>query len=971
MVILFCLIIIMFNVVPAVALEVPFYVCNWTNSTHNKFDVTGGLPLPQGEVQNVDQLSVRNSRGEIVPAQFGWLSKWWATDQSIKWLRIHLKTSIKPMSKQAFYLIIDKKERQKIEHKEVVKLKERNDHIEIDTGPMRCILSKTNGSIFKQAWIDLNGDKIFQKQEELLNGKGIEAILTLLPWPEVGLEGQVVKSSEDAPDSMEVIHNGPIEATIRVDGHFKARINGKTQNIYGYRIFVHAFAGESKLQLEYSLQNIDLGLGYAWPFGSLEIVSPFAEGPYQEANLYPQKEDRNFSKISYKLNQSEISWVQEKAKEFEILKAGLSIGKGKDSLGFINVYGGGKGYLLFMRDIAEQFPKSISVRPNQARIGLFPEIKNRVYWLDPGSQKTFRVVFDFYHGKKSDHEITDLNQLYDLPPKIVTNPEWYATTKAWDGGFAKIPMSKGEPQRLNKINQKDLSWNRYGFIPGFNGAGYHWNYTSCFAKFLLTQNPADFELAEIRTWFFNDLVPIHTPTNMEIKPLNELKIYGTTTDVTFPFPQRQIYFPSGLNWHTKSIPDSGHLAQYQLLEYYYLTGDLPTLDAIKAIGIKALSTVYSRVYGIWSWSRDHPNQKFDPDETSWTIHSYSPRYIGWPIFVLSQAYAISGNFNFAEGARIYAYSLRNEMRLSPIDFMSGSIKGIKDNMDNYTRDWIKKYLDKNPNTPLPASSNMAWFQIGIALEGLYKYWEETHDEEARDTLIGAALCALRHCAINNRGDYIGWGYTWADYWSEGKRHESGSFFSSPAQMLMGCGKAYLVSGLPELAKLIKDGVKAYNNKFDPIVLGCYQATLHPKDDDIPPSAIEDLTAINIGPGKVLLSWTAPGDDGKKGKAKEYQIKYSNLPIVEQVQGWPDFTPPLPTTKSEYLEKAENFKKRNGISFWQATNCKKEPPPSEAGAKEKFALSRLSPGKYYFVIRTWDHHNNVSQNSNVCVLNINY
>ncbi|MCK5038641.1 MAG: S8 family serine peptidase, partial [Thermoplasmata archaeon] len=53
-----------------------------------------------------------------------------------------------------------------------------------------------------------------------------------------------------------------------------------------------------------------------------------------------------------------------------------------------------------------------------------------------------------------------------------------------------------------------------------------------------------------------------------------------------------------------------------------------------------------------------------------------------------------------------------------------------------------------------------------------------------------------------------------------------------------------------------------------------------QDDSVPPEAITDLTAVeSTNHGEVLLSWTAPGDDGAVGYATYYQIKYATFEIT--------------------------------------------------------------------------------------------
>lgn len=57
-------------------------------------------------------------------------------------------------------------------------------------------------------------------------------------------------------------------------------------------------------------------------------------------------------------------------------------------------------------------------------------------------------------------------------------------------------------------------------------------------------------------------------------------------------------------------------------------------------------------------------------------------------------------------------------------------------------------------------------------------------------------------------------------------------------------------------------------------------------DTTPPSKIEDLGAIpGDDAGEVVLSWTAPGDDGMTGVAHHYEIKYATEAITDANWAW--------------------------------------------------------------------------------------
>ena len=87
-------------------------------------------------------------------------------------------------------------------------------------------------------------------------------------------------------------------------------------------------------------------------------------------------------------------------------------------------------------------------------------------------------------------------------------------------------------------------------------------------------------------------------------------------------------------------------------------------------------------------------------------------------------------------------------------------------------------------------------------------------------------------------------------------------------------------------------------------------------------------------GNVIVSWTAPGDDGAIGTATSYDLRVSESPI-------------------------------NAGNFDQAPAVPAMPSPSASGSAQHVSVSGLTPGRvYYFAIRTADNDGNWSGLSNL-------
>ena len=91
----------------------------------------------------------------------------------------------------------------------------------------------------------------------------------------------------------------------------------------------------------------------------------------------------------------------------------------------------------------------------------------------------------------------------------------------------------------------------------------------------------------------------------------------------------------------------------------------------------------------------------------------------------------------------------------------------------------------------------------------------------------------------------------------------------------------------------------------------------------PPADVSNLSVSNITQNSVLLSWSAPGDDGNTGQAQLYDVRYSTFAL-------------------------------NSSNWDSATQAFGEPSPRTAGITQSMPISVLTSGTtYYFGLKTRD------------------
>ncbi|MFM2091545.1 MAG: hypothetical protein RLZZ127_2034, partial [Planctomycetota bacterium] len=107
-------------------------------------------------------------------------------------------------------------------------------------------------------------------------------------------------------------------------------------------------------------------------------------------------------------------------------------------------------------------------------------------------------------------------------------------------------------------------------------------------------------------------------------------------------------------------------------------------------------------------------------------------------------------------------------------------------------------------------------------------------------------------------------------------------------------------------------------------------------DGTAPSAITDLGTTYESPTAVTLGWTAPGDDGRSGKAASYDVRWSAGSVASAWAG--------------------------------ATQASGEPAPAITGSGETFQVTGLQPGTAYtFAMTATDDAGNTSALSNVVAI----
>ncbi|HWP45856.1 MAG TPA: fibronectin type III domain-containing protein [Candidatus Limnocylindrales bacterium] len=172
--------------------------------------------------------------------------------------------------------------------------------------------------------------------------------------------------------------------------------------------------------------------------------------------------------------------------------------------------------------------------------------------------------------------------------------------------------------------------------------------------------------------------------------------------------------------------------------------------------------------------------------------------------------------------------------------------------------------------------------------------------------------------------------------SESSWSKAAEIIGEPKPLPAGTKQQFLIPK-PATTEVLYFGIKTIDEALNISPLSNI-ATWTPQDK-IPPAKIQDLRVENITPEGIILTWTAPGDDGNVGRAFRYDIRYSESPITD-------------------------------ANWSSIKNLIIGPIPEAAGTLQRFIIKEpLADKIYYFAMKTVDKRGNESPLSNILQVDV--
>ena len=884
--------------------------------------ISNGVPLEVGAAMDTKELHVLGPDGKEVPAQFRVLARWWRKDNSIRWVLTDFIRSDSEPAKATYTLV----GRKAVSKGPTTKLSvtETKNAIRIDTGPAQFEVSTTNFNLLNRVVVD---GKTLVEPDELMGS------VTEDP------KGRKYYSSKGAGE-VKIIDQGPVRVTLMAKGVHRSTEKGASEKgLYGYEIFMTFRAGQTHCDVDAILTNnfakphgephfedwsllTRLGAGGAWSVGT-NLRTVKERGTANESFLLYQDSlgtdgwkkapgvrlagPREQRPVLGSFRGFKV-WRVSDGKKVEAITGDLSDGQ-------IICEAGEKRLSVVPRNFWQQFPSAIAFGGDGVlRISPFPREYKQVHWLEDATAKAqeFRLTFGKTDARAKGYlartvalpsvqYCAKIGALGEFGPHKVTD---YIAAQDMDthssGGG---PLKEGRRRSVVEDRKRNngFGWQVLGHLPHELAGHSPWNYeplatSGKLFNFVLTGKPGWYEWGlacdrsarDVRAYLIDD------QDNLAVWKTWRAYVKNCVRE---EWPRR---LPNkGLHpyrRHVWPLPNMEHNNLDEVYDLYLLTGDdrarrcMETIAAHAAIG----STL-----------------KYSPK-----IRRRARRMTGWTIRTIARYYELTG-----------------DKRYKPY---------LQEGIDQIWND-VSKSGPKDPKGGV--------WQLGVYARGAINAYRAIGDERMRDLAIGCADWTMTY-EVNPKHGYAY--QQFGDPWNH-KPEDRGKvlpekfkkyWFSDwcNGYMLAMLAFAYDQTGDARYADAFDFAYKKNNGTA---WLGFFPGELymrhHARADSIAPAAVGDLTA-KVADGKVTLTWTAPGDDGKAGAAAVYQIKYASKPILE-------FVP--------HPEKMDTH-----IAFWGSENVSDEPAPKQAGSRQSYTFAGLKPGKYYFAIKSRDESNNQSSMSKV-------
>ena len=586
--------------------------------------VTRGVPLPQGAVADSGALRLVDARGREIPLQSRVLSR--RPDRSVKWVLADFQADL-PAAGETVYTLCSGAGGEAAAPEQRVQVHEERERLVVCTGPMRFAVDKQRYGLLHEVELGRweGGGFVPEVAAAPDRGDAWARICEASPVEGTrrriyGMGGVCRASLAREGYRVEVEEAGPLRAVIRCEGALEAE--APMHHYAGYRPFrlvtrIHAFAGHAfvrvlhtvvvacdpqQTELQELAVRIPLGAPGARRYRVGGDRAPGKGDPGEAA----KGNDRPWEGVLAPDEGLFLAQHQDRRFRLERRRGGGTeiLDEGERAAGWAVLEGEEAGAGVALRHMAEEYPKALGLDPGGIDLFLwkdpdggrldFRRYAEEVAWHEGegvysdglGTAKTSEFFLDYFRGQENGQAPRRLAALLDWPQAAV-DPGWMARCQV-AGGFS--PRDPAAFPRSERMLDGFLEWmariieaNRwYGFL----------DWGDVLAAW--EESTGEWRFRGRWGWCNSEWDPRHAVWIQYARSreprwfrLGAMTRHSMDVDTCHYHPLRP-YMVGGCFRHSLDHfgdePCASHTFIDNWIDYYYLTGDLRTLEVLREAG---------------------------------------------------------------------------------------------------------------------------------------------------------------------------------------------------------------------------------------------------------------------------------------------------------------------------------------------------------------------------------------------------
>jgi len=908
--------------------------------------VTVGVPLPPGKIADVKVLRLLNAEGREIYATFRPLAFYtWRPEKSVRWVEVTFPVDLAANGEMEVRLRDDGPPESAAPRRPRWRIMKSGTGVLVVSGGARFEISR-QFCLFTRAWVDLNGNGRADKEERIieksLNHGGVARDATGRRY-----------TSAFGDQNIEILHRDRLRCIVRVSGtHMSAEAGGFKRGLDGLYDYEATFTfrrGRPWVWVDYVLKNSPAAPRGSPVMKDYSLVTRLrlgggVVGKVLADRVHPVGLAQGRCAVLYQDSDGTKQWQQKPAEPvvtdrqeqfqgFRLLtgpvqQPGALQAAGLQARGFVELGDARWGMMAGLLDFWQTYPKAVEIDGSgRVVFHLFPARAKKAHWIEDQGHVGHRLVYGLFdRGRERKRPTLDEFARMVSQPVYVRVPVTHmaACGALHDLGpyrMDKVPIPSADEalgkRAVERTRDREYGWQVYGSSWSKRTDRPPGTYdpirdTDTLFRYAAGGARGWFALGLARARHLRDIRAYHVDGVEVFTDYTDLKAARAALPVGAATRPMQIgadlrAFMAGQRPRSRwALPEERSLSLDEVYNLYLLTGDPMSLTAAREIAAAARAYLAAV-----------PATALRPG-----------REVAMCLRALTKYHELVGH--------------EDPRALADIKTLARRLKGVLAPARAAARADAPKQV-----TP-PADS-------GLFLRALAMAYRVTGDDDVLDLAIGTGDWLVEY-AVTPTGF--------------GAEHAPGNELK-PREKRVNVGEKPEVRGRHTVACLeplawayAQTGQKRYLDAataVEPFIGPAARAasvSLLPyyyhvaggldRIDTVPPAAVTDLKA-RIEGQDVVLTWTAPGDNGREGTATRYQVKYASRPIVD--------IPKLPDQEGTHA------------SWWSAVNAEGEPQPAAAQTKQSMRLRGLKAGTHHIAIKTWDEAPNVSPISNVVTVEV--